>query len=537
MDYYAYGDGVLGNIQAPRAPLANGDDQPITTQGEITRNVGINPNEMKKRQMNVQDRPEDCYPGASNAENLYVKPRELLFGYSEQQLSNTFPGQIQEWGFTSLNGLYYGDTLTDQELEETIYFIGVAKIPFDFDSEDQLQHGVSALAAGSISIFNTGLKDIYPGDKCVWKVPPRHNSRGTQLRSKNIPNLAITGKPHGKLLMMVERVDYRDTKYLVEDAYVRMFREDNGGVKNVPFSALGPSGRDYKLNRRQEHALALKQLVLFVGMRFLEAFQLRNIVSINTPKQMLAFKIAETILDAAQLNEDGTGVDGVTIQLQQQQQQQQTAPGQRPRAEQAGAQQGQNAQKELEDLLLRAVRAKMEGTKLEEGRGVLLTKMEANGMREKLAEEEIAPYLYFKKGAQYPESVREEKLEENKQRLLWLASRLGAIGGPSHKERISVNHNWLNDVLNTIFAAAIPDAAAQELYLPTMSEELTDEELVDEIKNPSSLEGHYLSSSINFINQGHEGMGRALHSILRKQFMTATSFAQPAEPLDAVISV
>jgi hypothetical protein len=113
----------------------------ITTQGEVTVNVQMESGEMlaRRNNMNRDMSRARSYPGGDQSENLNVLPGELVFGWAMRQGRNRVPGNPSQIGFSSLNGIKWGNFSTDQELEARLRFIGLAKTPYFVDNPSQLK--------------------------------------------------------------------------------------------------------------------------------------------------------------------------------------------------------------------------------------------------------------------------------------------------------------------------------------------------------------------------------------------------------------
>ena len=113
----------------------------ITTQGEVTVNVQIESGEIKVRRanMNRDISRAKSYQGGENVEHLHVLPGELVMGWVSRQGRNLVPGNPNQIGFTSLNGVKWGAYGSDEELKARIKFIGLAKTPFFIEDAKQLQ--------------------------------------------------------------------------------------------------------------------------------------------------------------------------------------------------------------------------------------------------------------------------------------------------------------------------------------------------------------------------------------------------------------
>jgi hypothetical protein len=265
----------------------------ITTQGEITVNVQMESGEMltRRNNMNRDISRIASYQGGDVMENLHVLPGELVFGWKTRQGRNKVPGNPSQIGFSSLNGIKWGNYSSNEELQSRIRFIGLAKTPYFVDNAAQLKSGFSAIAVGSGTTFNTGDDDIQPGDMIEWTVVPRPVNVGTRDKPRlQMPGgqfgddgpgsrqgNPFHGTPHGKLRFRTEVSRFNDLKPSLNHAVTAMTKtKDVGGISDRPIEHLFHEGRlnseDVKMNPNQEFALSL-QIADFVtivrGIRIL----------------------------------------------------------------------------------------------------------------------------------------------------------------------------------------------------------------------------------------------------------------------------
>jgi len=249
------GNATTGNYR--QNPYFDGVLSALTTQGEVTANVRGDRWDIEERRKNASSsRQTRTYPGAELWDNLHVYPHELVFGWTNQKARFNFPGEPNEIGFSSLNGVYWGATDTDEELMDNIYFIGLAKTPFIFDSLDQLKHGYTAIRVGSGTTFHTGTKPFYSGDVIEWSVIPRPsainaNFEGGEFGGNPDPNFGTDynpggrqgypryGTPRGKFRFIVNPAVRGDMRPGLNGALSKMLKEkQRGGVVDMPVEAL-----------------------------------------------------------------------------------------------------------------------------------------------------------------------------------------------------------------------------------------------------------------------------------------------------------
>lgn len=238
-------------------PYFEGVISAITTQGEVTANVKGDRWEAEQRKKNAtSSRNATSYPGGDVFDNLHVYPHELVFGWCDGQSRFNFPGEPCESGFSSVNGIYYGKYDTDEELMDNIYFIGLAKTPFIFDSLDQMKQGFSAIRVGSGTTFHTGSRPFFAGDVIEWSVVPRPNAinpnfAGGEFGGNSDPRFRSDtnsggrqgyprqGTPRGKFRFLVNPVVRGQMRPGVNGILSMMLKDNqNGGVIDMPVETL-----------------------------------------------------------------------------------------------------------------------------------------------------------------------------------------------------------------------------------------------------------------------------------------------------------
>lgn len=247
---------------ASNNPYFDGVGSPITTQGEITVNCRAEMNEVAQRRNNMTKNALRAmsYPGGEDVNNLHIMPHEIVCGWKNRRTKNQIPGYPSQVGFSSLNGIHFGSSSTDEELENRLTFIGVAKTPYKFDDPAQLKHGFACIAIGSCTIHNSGPDNICPGDRLMYSVQPRSSFVGGADTTGRFGNPTI-GTPRGKIRFQVRVSKYNDMRPSLNLAVSKMLKSSKqDGVADVPFESLigkPPAGQNV-LTASQELALALR---------------------------------------------------------------------------------------------------------------------------------------------------------------------------------------------------------------------------------------------------------------------------------------
>lgn len=284
-------------------PYFDGVISAITTQGEVTANVRGDRWEIEERRKNASSsRQEGTYPGGELFDNQHVYPHELVMGWTRKKARFNFPGEPNEIGFSSQNGIWYEEFDTDDELMDNLYLIGLAKTPFKFDSLDQLQHGFTAIRVGSGSTFHTGDKPIFSGDLIEWSVVPRPSTvdpnlpvafEGGEYGGNPDPRFGSSynaggrqgyprvGTPHGKFRFIVNPVVRGNMKPGMNGAISMMKkRAVEGGVSDIPVETILHRGRKMEGVKRptpyQEYALSTLVTDVVGALRVIEVLMKRN---------------------------------------------------------------------------------------------------------------------------------------------------------------------------------------------------------------------------------------------------------------------
>lgn len=195
---------------------------PITTQAEITVNCRGDYGEIAQRKANVsRDNTRlDSYPDDNSGDNQSIYPHELIYAWVNARKRNTIMGHTSQAAFSSLNGVRWGATSTNEELTLRIRCVGCAKTPFIFNSKDQLQSGFSAIASGSCTTTNTGDEETHPGDILCFYVVPRPSVPGGPMPGGQFGDTGPgsrqgnprLGTPRGKLRLGIRPCRFNDMR-------------------------------------------------------------------------------------------------------------------------------------------------------------------------------------------------------------------------------------------------------------------------------------------------------------------------------------
>lgn len=274
-------------------PYFDGVISPITTQGEVTVNCRADVGEVSQRRANMS-KPlsrDVSYPGGDVLEHHHVLPHELVFGWVSKQGRNAIPGHPNQVGFSTMNGIQWGSTTTNEELAMRIRFIGLAKTPFFHDNRDQLKHGFAAFPVGSGTTHHTGELEIYPGDILEWDVIPRPSKPGRPLEGgaygddgpgsrQGNPRV---GTARGKMRFRINPSRFNDMRPSINAALACARKtQDQGGILDRPFEDLfSPSrrGNSKKPTPAAEHGMALFTTMAITAISAIPVFAEAGLVT------------------------------------------------------------------------------------------------------------------------------------------------------------------------------------------------------------------------------------------------------------------
>jgi hypothetical protein len=486
-------DGTYSGVLAARRMFAHGLKSPISTQGEITQNVLADTYEYRLRHRNstVPNRVASSYPGGTIPDNVHIKTHELVYGWKQSARQHSasamrLPGSPTQMGFTSLNGLYYGDTKTEAELEERMYLIGQTKSDYNFEDTDQLKHGFAVMAVGSGSTYNTGYKDLHSGDKICWKLVPFHtrNQRSAQL-GYQIPVHGFVDKPRGKLMPMTVPYNYRDTKYTLQRAYHTLTSTGADSAANLSLSALEPMrGVQNELSPNKEHALAVKQFVLMSMARGIDALATRGVVKVVTPSEAKKQKIVD---DLVLLVKSGGSLENIKAKVD-----------------------------ELDAVANTTVSSAL---------------VNANYDSQDI---EKKNYPHFFNMKHIRDAAKREKAKSARQEAsLFMAVKLGLVKSDKAGSRgLQENKMWVEDIIKSAMFSYDPHPKVQKLYRPTF-DRLT--KANGDFEYSGRMEVQYYQRAKDYLNMAEAGMTRAKESIDRRVIGRALNYSKAAEQLDLII--
>lgn len=243
----------------------SGRYQPQATQAEITRKFQFDFVEARERQANAENGniANEVYPGGNNKDNLKVYPGDLVMGRRKPRHYNAYHGNPKETGFTGLAGLHWGEYASDEAMMRDFYPIGFAKTEIEFGGDnwayqDPLDHGGSAVGAGSYTGHNWSGEQIHAGDLLVWAFPSTNRNTGAGIDPIN--RQYREGTPLTKPMAYLMPARSLTSKPLLDALITTMGRRRDQhpqpGVQDLTRDDLE---QNESLTSLQEEALALRE--------------------------------------------------------------------------------------------------------------------------------------------------------------------------------------------------------------------------------------------------------------------------------------
>jgi len=228
--------------------LRSGRFAPLPAQAPITGKGLPDSRAIESHRRSGQDGNTQnvAYPGATDKDNFFIMPGELLIGKKAQ--NNPYANGSFEIGITSVAGM----PIKEKNLESTMrdwYLIGVVTTEWELEGENMygqeaLDHGFGFQRAGSCTINNNSAEDIYPGDWLEWTFP-KHNQISNKGLKKRIEidngfnplsSRNRMGTPFKKPLIEIKRFDPNDFS-LNLSAYTWQYKHliSEGGCSDMTF--------------------------------------------------------------------------------------------------------------------------------------------------------------------------------------------------------------------------------------------------------------------------------------------------------------
>jgi hypothetical protein len=265
---------------------------PAPQQGGINQMVNPDVGEFQQRKQYLQDGSmvSRSYPGAENDANLVIKAHEILVA----ERGRHTVGRNSELVFSSVAGLYWGDSINDEALMRRYRKIGVATSDCDVPGGDSLfgtsplEHGFSCAKAGTETVnynpSNPAIRAAYAGDIMAIAFPPTYrggdvtvgNAGNRQLMPLNngrntIMSQNTYGTPATKPLVEIVPFDPYDLKPQLALSFHLFERTTgNGGIKGLKVLDFFPDGpqSEKNMSSAQEESMGFYYGLHGVGLNY-----------------------------------------------------------------------------------------------------------------------------------------------------------------------------------------------------------------------------------------------------------------------------
>lgn len=259
------------------------------------------------------------YPKGFGAASLSVYENEAVIGYKRTRKG----GLEYTIGFSSLNGLPFGEAETVEDLENKFYFIGLSRSDYhtiDDASKNMRAHrsGFAVAVFGFTSVRQKWPTDIYPGDKIMWSFPSLEDA------VQSSKSMSTSRHPRDKLMVQLHPLDWSHLHYAINNVCQIFLRKGNdiGISKNLGFGNGEYSTSKSKANssNKAKAAQGMKTHCLITVAKGVEVLNNRNIIKVMTPYETKKEQTKDALIVAlmnaliTMSNADGgDAFDGMTI--------------------------------------------------------------------------------------------------------------------------------------------------------------------------------------------------------------------------------
>lgn len=284
---------------------------PVKEQGILTAIVVPDENDIASRKLRPGIKQ---YPGGSDAFNLSVQERELVFAPVKRPSCGV---DAISGGFSSLSGLSLEDTTVEQ-LENGYFLVGVSRSdyvvkPTMMKGASDPRHGFAVIVFGATSLRIKCYEDIFSGDVLVWRFPTLEEAmREASMR-------ATQQTSPSKIKPIVTPLKWESTRYFLHNIVRILMRRDNDiGRFGIPLNNMTgynrrPNQPHSSVNPEIRAARAIKRHTMAVAAKTVQVLATRGLITINTPRkiqqQNAKDKLLKFFLDVFSKSADGLTMD------------------------------------------------------------------------------------------------------------------------------------------------------------------------------------------------------------------------------------
>lgn len=270
---------------ADRNPMLMNNNNPVAGLGIIPGKAMLDDDLVECRKQNAKDplRAITCYPGGESDINHNIMIADLLFGRRGTRNVEVMDGEPNELVTASVAGMSWAEYMSQREMEEDFYFVGVSageeklENPYDLNTVDA-RNGVGTVRVGTMSVVNNGPETFFPGDLVMWRWPDCGLTPGVNLNGEALDPInqrARYGAPPTQFKPEIVPFHPEDLSVDLAGIYSAMsVTQGNGGIADIPYKDTlcnVPNARNTKpWSCLQDEAISFKFGLLGVGLVMLQ---------------------------------------------------------------------------------------------------------------------------------------------------------------------------------------------------------------------------------------------------------------------------
>jgi len=273
----------------------------IAGQAQVTYNACVDDALFKTRQNNAAQLPAASVIGPiTDPAQVMILEGSLMFS-SRDELRNRAASSFQDGNerrpkvFASFTGMKIPNGVRDDEgLANSVIFMGASLNQYNSGDLYQTKDGVALAVSGSITIANTGNRNIFPRQALRWRPPSIHaRRRGNEAKHSPLPGHRAIVEP----VTFYERTRWPSTSidWLLNSAgesdvaFLQQDKPDNSGV--IPPTST-----------KKRVANGFAQFSIQSGLAMLEVLQAYGLVKLDLPQAWQDTQVYARVLNAISSN-------------------------------------------------------------------------------------------------------------------------------------------------------------------------------------------------------------------------------------------
>lgn len=252
-------------------PMRQSMRTPAMQQGVIAKKAHMDWVHVEEAMRNGEDGAvaDKCYPSGAKDVHHDIMPGDIIIAF--KNVRNDSAG-FNELGFTALNGMDTNRYMDHREMEDDVYFVGIATTEYrvsdpmgDSRAQDP-DSGFAMVGMGTATTVNNGPQPLYPNNFVAVRFPQSYLNMNLPADENEIkfgkPNhLARPGQFMGKIQPVLVPFDYSDFGVHYDSAHALMtIPQSNGGIKDMSFEEMlrrrvSYAGDGARMSGAQEEAM------------------------------------------------------------------------------------------------------------------------------------------------------------------------------------------------------------------------------------------------------------------------------------------